>query len=908
MLKKILATLLIVPIIGFAIYSYVHLKEIKTPVSPAISAIPINAALVIECREGKTFWQKLTTNNLIWQQLTQSNYFSSLDEKIKFLDSLFKPGSVSYNLIKKETTYISAHIAGAGTFDFLFYINLPVTTKKEFLLDFIKNASPPSATINDRIYDGITINEVKLSGKRSFYYLFSRGIFICSFSKLLAEDAVRQLNGTSSLMNDPSFAKVMESTGNKVDGNVFVNYRVITEMISPYLENNANFLRTFKGLANWTSFDLGIRSNSFSLNGFTFSSDSANNYLNIFKEQQAQEITVPAILPRNTAYFIDFGCSNLKRYFRDYRAFLENSNQLAERENTLKTINGKYDINLEEFFSENVEKEFALAIIEPDKEDYADNYLAVFKLSDAEKTIRKLEELRLSTLAVNHAEEDTSTTNYRNNTIGKINLPAFLPALLGENFGNITENYYTIKDDYLLMANNVASLRNVLSFARSNKTLSKDSNYVSFSDNIQNESNICIYSNIGRSTPIYKKNLAAEYKKGIDKKLEVFRKFQAVAFQFSNKNDLFYTNAYLRYKPVYKKETRSVWETPVDTTVSAVPQVLAGKEDKDNFIFFQDDGKKIYLMNGKGELLWKKQLGEKMMGGAQIVYMDEEKEPYFVFSSASAIYALNNKGEDAEHFPLKLEAVATVPVAAHDYSGKGENRLFIACNDRKVYQFFLNGKRVKDWQAKKMDDIVLAPLSLFSSGGRDFVFILDRSGNMKLLDKKGQWILRLKDKLPDCNNNHYVLDKARDIYQTSITVANSKGEILRYYFRGKLEKQSISSDPFTSDFDPKTGISAICEKNSFYTVNAKGEKSEAFLFDKTGKPLPQCFHLRNGKTIIAVSNPVTGELHLFDQKGELMDDFPIPCNTPVDFGFDRETGKHFIIGSAEKRIFLFEPE
>ena len=60
----------------------------------------------------------------------------------------------------------------------------------EFLNDFIKNASPKTATKTDRIYDGITINELKLSEQQSFHYLFSKGIFICSFSKIKATKEV----------------------------------------------------------------------------------------------------------------------------------------------------------------------------------------------------------------------------------------------------------------------------------------------------------------------------------------------------------------------------------------------------------------------------------------------------------------------------------------------------------------------------------------------------------------------------------------------------------------------------------------------------------------------------------------------------------------------------------------------
>lgn len=904
MIKKILVTLLIVPIIGFSIYSYIHLKEIKTPVSPIITAIPTNATLIIECNQGKSFWQKLTQKNTIWNQLQETSYFATLNGKINYVDSLFKSGTTVYNLIKKETLFVSAHKDGATSHDFLFYINLPVSTKREFLNDFIKKASPKTATKTDRIYDGITINELKLSEQQSFYYLFSKGIFICSFSKLLSEAAVKQLNSGSSLMNNTSFASVMETKGNKVDGTVFINYSTVGDLITPYLQNNVSFLNSFQHTANWTSLDATIKSDSYLLNGFTFSSDSSNNYLNMFKNQVPQDITTTSILPRNTSCFIEFGISDFKKYLKNYTDFLESSNQLFKRNKQLKAINSKYDINLEDFFIDNVTKEMAIAIIEPEKQDYSTNYVAIFKLINSEKTKKNIRELQNQILQINHSVDDTAITIYRKQTLGKINIAGILPLLFGENFINLNENYYTIIDNYLVIANNTKVLRNVLNFKYNNKTLAKDSNYVSFSENISNESNIYIYSNIARSLEVYKKNVETNYKKEFDKKAELLRKFQAVTFQFSNQNELFYTNVYLKYKPIYKKETNSIWETPLDTTASNTPKILADSKNETQYIFIQDDGMKIYLLNNKGELLWKKQLSEKIMGSASIV-SGEEGGNSIIFSSAKSIYRYTISGEETSSFPIQLNATATIPVAVNDYSKKGDYRIFIACDDRKVYQYNNEGKSVTDWRPKKMDDIVTAPISLFTSGGRDFVFILDKSGNMKLLDKKGQWILRIKDKLPNYINNYYVLQKDRDIYQSSIFIFNSNGEKIRYYFRGKMEKKTVAEQMnFNADLDPKNNVSGVCVKNSFYIVNNKNVKSVPFVIEQADILSPQTFHLSNGKTLIAVKNK--SELYLFDEKGILLDDFPIACNSGVDCVSEKDAKNNYLLGVAEKRLFLYK--
>src|SRR5690606_30369458 len=141
------------------------------------------------------------------------------------------------------------------------------------------------------------------------------------------------------------------------------------------------------------------------------------------------------------------------------------------------------------------------------------------------------------------------------------------------------------------------------------KVLSKNENFEAFNENLSSNSNIFIYNNIARSVNVYKAFCKEDYIPMIDEKLELFRKFEAIAFQVSTeKNNLFYNNIHLKYNPVYKQETASLWELALDTIVKSTPQLVINHNTNAKEIIVQDAANKIYLISNTGKVIWTKQL------------------------------------------------------------------------------------------------------------------------------------------------------------------------------------------------------------------------------------------------------------------------------------------------------------
>jgi hypothetical protein len=68
MLKKIIAILLPVILLGGGIYFYFHLKKVEVPENIAIKAIPIDASLIFESRKTLPLWKTISQTSDVWER------------------------------------------------------------------------------------------------------------------------------------------------------------------------------------------------------------------------------------------------------------------------------------------------------------------------------------------------------------------------------------------------------------------------------------------------------------------------------------------------------------------------------------------------------------------------------------------------------------------------------------------------------------------------------------------------------------------------------------------------------------------------------------------------------------------------------------------------------------------------
>jgi hypothetical protein len=88
MLRRILFLVFIVAAIGGTIFAYFYLKSAKKPKTSVLEVIPGQVDFLMECDNLFSFTQKITENNLIWEELCQEPFFAGLNNDLLYIDSI----------------------------------------------------------------------------------------------------------------------------------------------------------------------------------------------------------------------------------------------------------------------------------------------------------------------------------------------------------------------------------------------------------------------------------------------------------------------------------------------------------------------------------------------------------------------------------------------------------------------------------------------------------------------------------------------------------------------------------------------------------------------------------------------------------------------------------------------------
>lgn len=913
MFKKILFGLFIALCLAAGIYWFTYTKEVRTPVSSGINAIPVNAAIIFESKQAKNTWKKLSQTNIMWEELLGTQTFATLNLQTKYIDSILQMNPEVAKLLDDHSLFISAHPAGASSFDFLFVYSLPNLTYQSELEEFLLKLNNGRELIYQN-YDDAEIGKINAVGKDSLSFSFVNGILMLSTKQMLVEDGIRQLRSSLSLSKDKNFSKVLTTAGKKVDANIYINYKtfpsVLSHFIFPTYKNDLDAISDFANCSGW---DVTVKPNALMLNGFTYANDSVpSNYLNVFNKQKPQSIELTKILPSKTALMIFYGISNVKAFHQDHKNYLSAKLLLQSHDLALQNINKKYKINIEQKMSDWVDNEIALVVTEPASEDFTFNTFGVFHSNNINDAIKTLDELSDSVNNVN--EEKYDTTIFRDHTINKLNINELIPKLFGKQFSHLKNCFYTSVDDYIIFGNDENSLRSFINDFENHKVLSNDKNYSAFAENISAEANVYIYSSIARSTNIYRSFVTEELSKDIENKTDLFHKFEAAGIQFSFNNKLFYSNAYLKYNPVYKKETGTLWESELDTTVSSRPYLLINHKTKAREVFIQDDANKIYLISNTGKIIWTKQLNEKIMSDVMQLDVLKNNKLQMVFNTGSRIYMFDRNGNDMKGFPVELKSPSTNPISIVDYENNQDYRIFIACEDKNILCYKPDGRLVEGFKCEKTLDFVYLPIKHCKVSNKDNLFVIDVKGRVSILDRHGDPRIRLKELISSGVRN-FDIEQGKDYSKTFIITADTLGNIIKMNLSGNKEKtkfQDFETSPYFEYRDinnDKTKEYIFLTRTEIKVFNSDKTLLFKYEFKTPVSQSLQVFIFPDGTGKIGVVSETANELYLFNNNGSLFNLFPLSGKTQFCIGdLNNEGNYNLITGSSEKSIYVYQLE
>ncbi|MBI5218174.1 MAG: PQQ-like beta-propeller repeat protein [Bacteroidia bacterium] len=917
----IITGIIVVVVAASAIFGYKFIKKVIAPtVSAAIYAVPIDAAFVFQSNNFYETIRKTEHESAVWQELINIPGLRKANKNIAFLDSLFRLSLKAKELIRNKSMTISAHLIGEDHLEYLFLAALPESVGIDEINNLIGELVKDKATIKTRNYNNAEIYDVHFAHDKNmdFFYTLKKGIFILSFYSIILENSVRQLDTQISFLSDRGYKKVQKTAGRNVDATLYINYREFPRlMLLSSNKKNKDDVISFKNLACWTEFDLSIKKDAVLLNGFTYTNDSSNNYLNIFLKQSPQTITLAEILPGNTSAFIALGFSNMGRFNTDYRRYIEFSGQGSSFTKEMSRIKKECGIEIEKMIYPLIDKEIGVAFTGVEEnEDIVNNAYAIIKTvnkTQAEEEFLKL----LANYATNNGKEESfmkinfNIDDQTSFMIYKMPYPSLIRRLFGSMFSKVDADYFTFLDNYMIFGKSQKALGEFIHSIILQKTLGDDKNYKQFIDNFSGKSNFLFYSNVARSPILYASFLNDDLKKIITDNTATFQKFQAVAYQFYSMNDMLYNNIYFKYNPVYKDEPKTIWEAKIDTFANFRPVLVENFTNDEKCIFVQDAANNVYLINSVGNKKWKVNVKEKIMSNVFQIDYFKNKKIQFLFSTKNYIYILDVLGNDVKNFPLQLRSPATNGVSLIDYEKKKNYRLFIAGEDKKIYAYTKEGGVLKEWKFTGTDNPVKSMIQFVELDKKDQLVFSD-SRKTYITDRKGNVKIKLNKEFPRSANNIFYLNS--DKKQTSLVTTDTSGTVKFISSEGKVTNIILKkySGNHYFIFDDMNGDGAgefiFADKNKIdvYKQNKKLIYSKELEGAVSASPVIFEFTKKTHKMGAVCAD--INRIYLLNSNGSVYNGFPLAGKTMFSIGYFTKSSDNFnlVVGSADHFIYNYE--
>lgn len=894
--KKIVITIFILFIGVISFIGYNFYKNLKTTPESDLSFyknIPTDAAIIFDGIQINQLHKTLTGSNIIWSELThETDLGKCLNLQLSYLDSLIKLSNIS-SFVSDKSTCVSLHLSGAKKFYPLLFTK--INHDQESIIKELKKVT--KLNFSERIYEETAIFSATYSEEKHISLAISNNVLALSFNTSLIEDFIRQSTNKTSLLNDLNFKKVVSTHGNNNASNIFIQHKYFQKLIALFL-NKTNKRKTteLQDHASWSSLDLTIKNNAILLNGFSSAADSNNYNLKLIKGQSPQELPNKELIPNNISFIYSYGISDNKKFISERKNQLKKYNSFFNYQNLIDQLQQDFSIDFEEEFLNQVSNEITYFITEVYEEDNFEKHQFIITHVQDQKLVE-------NTLTKLDSGNETTTFNEYEIHYSKTN--NIFPLVFGSPFPNLPNSWWTIIDDYVIFARSEASLKNYLSRITSNRNIDHDENFAEFEDNLQSNSNIFIYNNIARSVHIYPSFLREELSNIPLDKQDLLRKFEAIAIQISGaKNDLYYNNIYLKYNPVYKQETRTVWETNIDTTINGSPQLVVNHTNGGKEIFVQDKNNKIYLIGATGKTIWTKQLDNPILGKVHQIDAYKNNKLQLLFNTKNKIYLIDKNGNNVEKYPIKLKSKASNGIAPLDYDGTKNYRLLIGTTDNKVLNYTIKGDLVNGWKYRPANSPATSNIWHFSLQNKDYIVIPLQNGKIKIVERSGKDRIVIKNQLPK-NSKHITLTTKNKISECYLAASDSNGTVTKIYFNDKTENISFSDVPKNASFN-MFDINNDQQKEFIFTYENKliayNSDQTVLLdldFENDITATPTFFKFADSQTKIGIT--CGKSIYLIDNNGRIVEDFPLAGSSKfVISKLSNEDEKNLVVADSSK--------
>lgn len=764
--KTILFWILVGAALGAAIWSYFYLRQNKKPALQAIDVLPDSALCVISSNNFPELTNKLSNQNLVWQEAVNVKEFSDLNTQLIFFDSVITENENLRSFFNSRSLHLALYREDSRNVCLIAF-NLNEMAQEK---DFLKEAA---AALKTNVKEDASF-DFKCD-KINYNLTCKRGVVLISNDRSYSERAFNEARKKQNANKDFSGLKKLLDKENIC--NVYADHRLIRSRIG-----TQNGKPLFTGAS---VFDVQFDPSEVTFNGFN--APDSSSILNSLSGQQAQTCDFFNYLPFDLVSYKAVGVS-------DYLPWRKKMNTAEEKISQYwKMINDSALFNVQKELEENI----------------AGRILEVKLRFTNVMSKALLVEIKDSSSAneVLHYISDTVivTQNLRS---GKLKPNALTETICGNMFG-LNAAYVFVSERFLVITENKETNDHYLNSILNNATITQNELFMAYAkDNLAQSFNFQYYCSLGKDPSAIGEGL--EFVK--NEQLKVFGKLSDLSISLSNYKNVLQFRSNVKYQQNnHSKEIPGLWTFEADTLINSKVWTFTNHKSGENELLIQDAKNDLYLINATGNALWKKQINEQIVSEIYTVDAFKNKKFQMLFHTANYLHLIDRNGNYVEGFPVKLPAAATNQMSLFDYENTRDYRIFIACADKNIYNLNINGTRNESFAPVKTLNEVSLPVKYARVGASDYLISADVAGKIYVFSRRGAGRIDFSNSLLEHCSNYFV-DAANNIQNSRLIYFDEKNSLLESIsledkksvvkLNGEFEETSYSFDWIDDDKKP----------------------------------------------------------------------------------------------------------
>ncbi|WP_018477154.1 PQQ-binding-like beta-propeller repeat protein [Pontibacter roseus] len=837
--------------------------------------VPENAAFVVETNNHNQLLRHLEQTGL-WESFSVLPAAQRFHDNMAMLDSV-APGSQRLErFLDKKNILSSVHVVGKSDVEFVYYVPVVSVGEHRFLRTLTENIiKSDNFTEESREYQGFLLTDVTNTQLGSSFTYFSyHNNIILSASPVLVEEIVRRISRGKLTSIAADFQKTNYLDQPNVYANVFVNYRMLPELLGLFLQEDimpqVRFLSSFCRNA---LLELKLDQNRVFLNGFSNPETLQGSFQAKLRPSAPRPLEIKQLLPNRTAMLLHFGVGEVAR-------LREPAEAKADAYSTILD-------SLASTFSQEV----ALAYLESYNMNTNPEKMVFAHVGNGAKTTSLLN--TLSQQVSQAQDEKVYTEKYGDYTLRMIDLEELPLRLFGGLFGGFEQSYLVQLDNYLVIAPEAATLRALIDDISNGEVWGRSVAQKAFLEETLQEGNFSLYLNTVNAWYILNRYVQEENREDLLQNSSLIRQFNQVSLQFAKAERQYYTSFLFRRQERAVANSEGGFEAeisiPFAHRLQSQPFLIQNAVDRSREIVVQDSLHILHNITATGSRGWVDTLGSQLRGSINQVEMGQDYKLRYVFATDNRIHAIDNQGRSLENYPFNIgDTLRIQHLAVFDYAKNRDYRFLVDDALGNLYMYDSRGDAIPGWQPRRMDYRLAATPQHLRVAGKDVILVLLENGYVYALNTKGETYPGFPFSLRVPITSEGMVRIGADLRRSQVTVVTRYGEVVTFNLQGQVQDREQLPRPSKSAmFDLVPEASG----RSFIIVRQDQGKVAAFdqdlkeLFEKryvTSAPkLVQYFHFGGGNKVYAITETGPRKTYLYDSNARLIGGRSLESNQSV---------------------------